>query len=218
MLPIPEPHGRFLHDRWTDPESDCRWLLCSTPATQRYKIHPSAIFIHDVTGLNGMGCLQSQNSMADSSTTTSPILDLIVGARSARRQLRGGIKDVSVASELRKSLTLVAVVFIGTLAIPELDGRFLHDRWANPESDCGRLLGSTPATQRYRIHPSAICIHDVTGLNEMGCWRSQNSMADSSMTVGPILIRIAGGCQARCRLRDGIRSIPPRPLFMMLQG
>ena len=39
-----------------------------------------------------------------------------------------GIKEVSVASKLMKSLTLVRVVFIGTLAIPELDGRFLHDR------------------------------------------------------------------------------------------
>ena len=36
-------------------------------------------------------------------------------------------KDVSVASELRKSLTLVRVVFIDILALPELDVRFLHD-------------------------------------------------------------------------------------------
>ena len=132
--------------------------------------------------------------MADSSTTTSPIPDLIAGDRWARRHLRSGIKDVSVASELRKSLTLVGVVFIGTLAIPELDSRFLHDRWTNPESDCGRLLGSTPATQRYKIHPSAIFIHDVTGLNGVECWRSQNSMEDSSTTAGPILDLIAGGC------------------------
>jgi len=55
------------------------------------------------------------------------ILDLIAGDHWARRQLRSGIKEVSVASELRKSLTLVGVVFIGTLVIPELDGRFLHN-------------------------------------------------------------------------------------------
>ena len=158
--------------------------------------------------------------MADSSITTHPILDPIAGDGWARRQLRSGIKDVSAASGLMKSLTLLGVVFIGTLAIPELDGRFIHDRWTNPESDCGRLLGSTPATQRYKIHPSTILIHDVTGLNGMGlgCCRSQNPMADSSMTVGPILNPIAGGCQARRRLRNGMRSIPPRPLFMMLQG
>ena len=84
--------------------------------------------------------------MADTSTTTAPILNLIAGDRWARRQLRSGIKDVSVASEPMKSLTLVRVVFIDTLALPELDVRFLHDDWADSESDCRRLLGSTPAS------------------------------------------------------------------------
>jgi len=84
--------------------------------------------------------------MADSSTTTALILNLIAGDRWARRQLRSGIKDVSVASELRKSLTLVRVVFIDTLALAELDVRSLHDRWAESGSDCGRLLGPTPAS------------------------------------------------------------------------
>jgi len=88
--------------------------------------------------------------MADSSTTTAPILDPIAGDCWAQRWLRNGIKDVSVASRPRKSLTLVRVVFIGTLAIPELDGRLLHDHTSDPGSDCGRLLGSTPATQRYK--------------------------------------------------------------------
>jgi len=69
-----------------------------------------------------MRCWRSQISMADSSTTTAPILDLIAGECWARRQLHRGIKDVSVASKLRKSLTLVRVVFIDTLAIPDLDG------------------------------------------------------------------------------------------------
>jgi len=120
------------------------------PAIQRYKIHRQRDIIHEVTGQNGVGCWRSQNSIADSSTTTGPILDLIMGGCWARRQLRSGIKDVSVASRLRKSLTFVRVVFIDILAIPELDGRFLHNRWAEPDSDCRRLSGSTPATQRYK--------------------------------------------------------------------
>ena len=103
--------------------------------------------------------------MADSSTTTAPILNPIAGDRWARRQLCSGIKDVSVASELRKSLTLVRVVFIDTRALPELDVRFLHDHWADSGSDCGRLLGSTPASQWCKVHPSANFIHEVTGLN-----------------------------------------------------
>ena len=120
------------------------------PAIQRYKIYPQRDIIHQVTGLNGVGCWRSQNSIADSSTTTTPILDSIAEDCWARRQLHNGINNVSVVSKVRKSLTLVRVVFIGPLVIPELDGRFLHDHCSDPDSDCGRLLGSTPATQRYK--------------------------------------------------------------------
>jgi len=55
--------------------------------------------------------------MADSSTTTSPILNLIAGDCWARRQLRSGIRDVSVVSKPRKSLSSVERIFIVALAI-----------------------------------------------------------------------------------------------------
>ena len=106
--------------------------------------------------------------MADSSTTASPILDLIAGDCGAGRQLRSGIKDISVASELMKSLTLVGVVFIGTLALPELNVRFLHDHWANPGSDCGRLLGWRSATQRYKGRLCCIKAHEIADPCEGG--------------------------------------------------
>jgi len=61
-------------------------------------------------------------SMADYSTTGGRNLLLFAGDCWARRQLRGSIRYVSVALKPRKSLTLVGVVFIDTLAIPELDG------------------------------------------------------------------------------------------------
>jgi len=102
--------------------------------------------------------------MADSSTTAGPILDLIAGGCWARRQLRAGIRYVSVASKLMNPPTFVRVVF---LKVPELDGRFLHNCWTDSGSDCGRLLGSTPAMLRYRVHPPAIFIHEVTVLNEV---------------------------------------------------
>jgi len=123
-----------------NPESDSWRFLGSMPAIQRYKIHRQRDIIHEVTGLNGVECWRSQNSMADPSTTTAPILDPIAGGCWARRQIHSGIKNVFVASELRKSLT----------AISELDGRFLHNHGSDPRSDCGRLLGSTPAMQRYK--------------------------------------------------------------------
>jgi len=99
--------------------------------------------------------------MTDSSTTSAPILDLIQGDCWAWRQLRHGIKDVSVASKLMKSLTRVGVVFRGTLAIPELDGRLLHSHCFDPESDCLRLLGSTPAAQRYKGRPCDIKTQEI---------------------------------------------------------
>jgi len=142
------------------------------PAIQRYKIHPQRDIIHEVTGLNGVGCWRSQNSMADPSTTTAPILNPIARGCWARCQLHNGIKDISVASKLRKSLTLVSVVFINTLAIPELDGRSLHSHCSDPESDCGRLLASTPAMQRYKVRPCLIKTHEIAVFC-VGCIRYQ---------------------------------------------
>jgi len=151
------PHSRATaptlhHSQTINPEFDTWRFLGSMPAIQWYKIHPQRDIIHEVTGLNLVECWRSQNSMADSSTTTAPILNLIAGGYWARHQLHSGIKNVSVASKLRKSVTLMRVVFIdtSTLAISELDGRFLHNHFSDPGSDCGRSLGSTPATRRYK--------------------------------------------------------------------
>jgi len=99
--------------------------------------------------------------MAYSSATGTPILNPIAGGCWAWRQLRNGIKDISVASKPRKSLTLVRVVFIYTLAIPPLDGRFLNNHCSDAESDSGRLLRLTPASQRYRIHLCRIKTQEV---------------------------------------------------------
>jgi len=66
--------------------------------------------------------------MADSSTATAPILNLIAGGCWAQRQLRSGIKNVSVASKLRKSLTLMRVVFIATPVNPSVQSVGLRVR------------------------------------------------------------------------------------------
>ena len=71
-----------------------------------------------------------------------------------------------------KSLTLVRVVFIDTLAIPELDGRFLYNHCSDPGFDCGRLLGSTPAMQWYKVRPCCIKTHEIAVFCA-GCIRYQ---------------------------------------------
>jgi len=109
--------------------------------------------------------------MADSSTPSGPILDPIAGGCWARRLLRSGIKDVSVASKLRRSLTLVRVVFIDTLASPDLDGRFLHNHRSDPGSDSGGLLGSTPATQWYKGRLCSIKTQEIADSCESCLYR-----------------------------------------------
>jgi len=141
FLQFPELDGGFLHNHSADSGSDCGKLLSSTPATRWYKILPPAKFIHEVRVLNE--CWQSQNSMADSSITAGLILDLIAGGCWARHQLRGGIRYVSIASELMNSPTLLRVVF---RQVPELDGMFVHNHRTDSGCDCGGLLGSMPAT------------------------------------------------------------------------
>jgi len=109
-------------------------------------------------------------STADYSTTSGQDVMLFVEGCWARCEPRNCIRDVPVASKLRTPLTLVSIVFRGTMAIPELNGRFLHNDLTNPESDCGRWLGSIPASQWYRIYLSAISIHEVPRLNRVGYW------------------------------------------------
>jgi len=88
-----------------------------------------------------------------------------------------------VASRLRKSLTLVRVVFIYTLPIPELDGRSLHNHSSDPESDCERLLGSTPGTQWYNVHPSCIRTHEIA----VFCTRCNRYQAGDTLLDGRYL-------------------------------
>jgi len=103
--------------------------------------------------------------MSDSSMAAEPTPDLIAGDCRARRQLRRGIQDVSVAFKPMQSLTIMVVVFIDTLAPPGLDVRFLHNRCADSGSDCRGLLGMTPASRWYKVHISTTFIQTVRGLN-----------------------------------------------------
>jgi len=49
----------------------------------------------------------------------------------------------------------------GMLAIPDLDCRFHHNHCSDPGSDCGRLLGSTAATQWYKGRLCRIKTHEI---------------------------------------------------------
>jgi len=105
------------HSQKINPESDTSRFLGSMPAIQRYKIHPQRDIIYEVTGLNRVVCWRSQSSMADSATTTAPILNLIAGDNWAGHQLRNGIRYVPVTLKLMNSLSSVQGVSGIKLAI-----------------------------------------------------------------------------------------------------
>jgi len=109
--------------------------------------------------------------MADPSMTTAPIMALLAGDCWAGRQLPKGIKDVPVAAKLMKSLTLVRGGFLGSPVLLELHVRILHNHWAHSRSDYGRLLGSTPATQRYKVCPEVPMAYGAIGSQEGGWLR-----------------------------------------------
>ena len=86
------------------------------------------IFIHEITGLNGVLAIPELDDRSAPPTAAAPILNLIAGGCQAQGQLHSRIMDGSVTSELMKSVTIIGVVFIGsTLALPELDNRILHN-------------------------------------------------------------------------------------------
>jgi len=134
--------------------------------------------------------------MAGPSTITALILGLIAEGCWTRRQLRCGIKDVSVALELMNSLTIIRVVFKGTtFALPELDFRFLHAHPSNPGSDFVRLLGSTPATWRYQVRPEMPIPHGAIGFHE-GEWHRAPA-GDAGFRL-----QVASGCEFSCLLEQ----------------
>jgi len=155
--------------------------------------------------------------MADSSTTTAPILNLIAGYCWAQRHLRSGMKYVSVASILRKSLTLVRVVF--TMQVPWRS----QNSMAYPSPTTAPILDLIAqhcwARRRLRsgmkyVSVASILRKSLTLVRVVFTmqvpWRSQNSMASPSTTTAPILDLIAQDCWARRQLRAGIRYVPRR--------
>jgi len=166
MLVIAELNCRLLHTQKTDSGSVNLTLLNPTPATQWYKVCLCCIKTHESTNPSESGFLTKvmEYSMADISTTSWLVLDLIMGGCCARGQQHTGIRYVSVVSKLMNLPTLLRVVFtIATLLIPKRDGGSLHKQLTESISNCGRVLGSTPAIRWYRIGLEALNLYGAIG-------------------------------------------------------
>jgi len=104
----------------------------------------------------------------------------------------------------------------GMLAIPELDGRFLHTWLTDSRSKGTAPLGSTPATRWYKVRLWRISIHGVRHPSESGLLSLTilNSMAVSSTTAPPILYLSLGRRWARHQLHAGMRYVSGASVFM----
>ena len=100
--------------------------------------------------------------MADYSSTAARISILSSGDCWAQRQLHAGIRYVSVGSKLRKSLSSMEGVSMLTLA------EFYSMADSSPTAGhipilfFRRLLGSSLATQRYKVRPYRMKTQEVT--------------------------------------------------------
>ena len=92
------------------------------------------------------------------------------------------------------------------LAIPEVDGIFLHSHWTDLESVTWTLLGLTPAKRWYRVRLWRTGIPGVHPPSDSGLLSLLilNSMADSSTTAAPMLNPSLGRRWARRQLHAGI--------------
>jgi len=164
-------------------------------------------------------------SMADYSTTARWIQIRIAGGCCARCQLRNGIMDVSVASKLRISLTSLEGGLGSMLAefysmadysttVRRIQIRFAGGCWAR----CRLRNGIKDVSVASKLRISLTSLEGGLGSMQAEFY----SIADSSTTVRRIQIRFAGGCWARCQLRNGIRDVfvasKPRILLTSLEG
>ena len=92
-----------------------------------------------------------------------------------------------------------------------LNGRFLHNGGMDSNSVCRRLLGSSLATQQYKVCPYAINTDGVIGLAI-----SRTRWQITPQPLGVFQFCFPGGCWARRQLHAGIRLIPTPLIFMKL--
>jgi len=165
--------------------------------------------------------------MADSSTTAGPILDLLPGRHWAQRQLHAGIRDVTVASILTKSLHSLG----GGSGKAERGCWRSQDSMADSSTTTGPIFNLSPGRHwaRRQLHAgirdlaaaskpmkSQHSLRGGPGKAERGCWRSQNSMADSSIPGWPIPDLRARRRWAQHQVYAGIRYVSIASILMKL--
>jgi len=140
--------------------------LGSTPAIQRYKVRLCRIKAHEIA----VFCARCIRYQAGDTLLDGRLLHN--RATDSDSVCRGPLGSTPASQWYKVHLGRIgtqeiAVFCAGCIRYQAgdilLDGRLLHTRRAESDSVCRGLLGSTPATQWYKVYPSATFIHDVTG-------------------------------------------------------
>lgn len=150
----------------------------SPPASHQYNVRVCPIKTHDVAVFCGVDHYTSSlgnilrdgrllhNRSTDFDARCRRSLGLMPAAQSYMVPL-GWIKTPEIAVCGRGGISYQS----GNIV---LYGRLLHDRETDHGPLCRRLLGSAPASQWYKVHPTTTFIHDVTGSQLGGVTRSQS--------------------------------------------
>ena len=167
--------GGLLHNRCTDLDDLCGRLLGLTPFSRRYKVRLCRIKTQEFPDFGG-GCIRSQagDTLLDSTLLHNRLTDLdalcrrLLGLMPASQPYKVPLCRIK-AHEFTGFCGGCIRYQAGDIL---LDGRLLHNRSTDLDALCGRLLGLTPASQRYMVRLCRIKAHEFAVFCG-GCIRSQ---------------------------------------------
>ena len=207
---------------------ECRWARHQLHAGRK-EVAVASILMKSLSTLGGgpgkaeRRWWRSQHSMADSSTTGKPILNLSPECRSVRGQLLACIRYVSVASILMKSLPTLGGVLEGLRGDAgdprtqwQIPPQLIYQFWIRHLDVIGldasyMLVEGMSLSHQYSWRLPTLPRAVFKNSNTQAIL---NSMADFSTTEGPILNLSPGGHWAWCQLHDGMRYVSNALVFM----
>ena len=146
--------GRLLHNHTADCNFVCGRVLGLMPASQRYKIRLCRIKAQEIAVFCG-GCVRYHPSrflldgwlLHDHRADLYSVCGGLLGSMLAWQRYKVHLccKTQEIAIFCRVYIRYHAGGFL-------LDGWLLYNHRANFNSVCGRLLGSMPASQQYKVH------------------------------------------------------------------
>ena len=149
-------YGVLLHNCLMDFDALCGRLLGLMPAMQRYKVRLCRIKTQESANPSKNSNIPEPDCrfLCNRSTDFDSVRWRLLSSMPATQRYKVCLCRIKTQESANPS---------ESSNVPELNCRFLGNHLTDFDSVCRRFLGSPLALQRYKIHPSAIFIHDVTG-------------------------------------------------------